>query len=63
MGYIAKNSSNKGILTYKEQTSYDDLLDGLRLSLRGYNIQYCHIELMRTYTLSFRILISLPYYL
>ena len=23
----------------KEQTSYDDLLDGLRLSLRGYNIE------------------------
>ena len=22
----------------KEQTSYDDLLDGLRLSLKGYNI-------------------------
>jgi hypothetical protein len=23
----------------KEQTSYDDLLDGLRLSLKGYNIK------------------------
>jgi hypothetical protein len=23
----------------KDQTSYDDLLDGLRLSLRGYNIK------------------------
>jgi len=22
----------------KEQTSYDDLLDGLRLSLKGYNL-------------------------
>jgi hypothetical protein len=23
----------------KEQTSYDDLLDGLRLALKGYNIE------------------------
>ena len=23
----------------KEQTSYDDLLDGLRLSLKGYNVK------------------------
>jgi len=24
---------------YKEQTSYDDLLDALRLSLKGYQIE------------------------
>jgi hypothetical protein len=24
----------------KEQTSYDDLLDGLRLSLKGYDINW-----------------------
>jgi hypothetical protein len=28
----------------KEQTSYDDLLDALRLSLKGYNIMWKHFE-------------------
>ncbi len=31
--------SDKHMILYKEQTSYDDLLDALRLSLKGYNIK------------------------
>ena len=36
---IIKNSTSKGYSLDKKQTSYDDLLDGLRLSLCGYNIK------------------------
>jgi hypothetical protein len=35
---IIKNSTSKGILD-KEQTSYDDLLDALRLSQKAYQIE------------------------
>jgi len=36
--YIPKNRYSKRISLDKEQTSYDDSLAGLRLSLKGYNI-------------------------
>ncbi len=36
--YISKNRYNKRISPNKEQTSYDDSLDSLKLSLKGYNI-------------------------
>ena len=37
----AENLKNKSLVPNvdREQTSYDDLLDGLRLSLKGYNLQ------------------------
>jgi len=34
-----RTSQAKGYALDKEQTNYDDLLDALRLSLKGYNIK------------------------
>jgi hypothetical protein len=34
-----RTSQAKGYSLDKEQTNYDDLLDALRLSLKGYNIK------------------------
>ena len=34
-----RTANAKELLLDKEQTSYDDLLDGLRLSLKGYTIR------------------------
>ena len=34
-----RTAQAKEYLLDREQTSYDDLLDGLRLSLNGYNIK------------------------
>jgi hypothetical protein len=37
--HILRTAYTKEYSLDKEQTSYDDLLDGLRLSLKGYNIK------------------------
>jgi hypothetical protein len=34
-----RTASAKELTLDKEQTSYDDLLDALRLALKGYNIE------------------------
>jgi hypothetical protein len=36
---VIENRLAKDYSLGKEQTSYDDLLDGLRLSLKGYEIE------------------------
>jgi hypothetical protein len=36
---VCSNEIKRIWLIDKEQTSYDDLLDALRLSLKGYNIK------------------------
>ena len=37
--YLLKTAYAKELILDKEQTSYDDLLDALRLSLKGYRIE------------------------